>query len=286
MIVVADASPLIAMARVEKLDLLRTLFGRLLIPDAVWKEVVEAGADKAGTVDVAGAKWIERRSIMDSSLVNLLKHDLGAGEAEAIVLARELNADFVLMDERLGRSAARSLGLKVVGLVGVLIEATPPVPHVTVVAENPVDGLRALARQQEFSYQVFLWRADSYLSEEFAKMTFEQITTTLKKSGASKFNEYDILENDAHRVLYSIKLDVIKSTVAREASCIVELTHFRKSNVTSVSVSILLKFGKDFNTVASQRDFPKGTVLDRIFGLQDLTKRAKETSQLDSIEVS
>ena len=59
----------------------------------------------------------------DQSLVNLLRHDLGAGEAEAIALARECNADLLLIDERLGRSAAKSLGLKVVGLVGVLIEA-------------------------------------------------------------------------------------------------------------------------------------------------------------------
>jgi len=53
----------------------------------------------------------------------LLRHDLGAGEAEAIVLASECNADFLLIDERLGRSAAKSLGLKVVGLVGILMEA-------------------------------------------------------------------------------------------------------------------------------------------------------------------
>ena len=123
MIVVADASPLIAMARIRRLDLLRSVFGHLLVPDAVWREVVEAGEDKAGTIDVTAANWIERRAIVDSSLVNLLRHDLGAGEAEAIVLAREARADFVLMDERLGRSAAHNLGLKVVGLVGVLIEA-------------------------------------------------------------------------------------------------------------------------------------------------------------------
>ena len=55
-------------------------------------------------------------------LVSLLRHDLGAGEAEAIVLARETSADFLLMDERLGRSAAQRLGLKAVGLVGVLVE--------------------------------------------------------------------------------------------------------------------------------------------------------------------
>ena len=123
MIVVADASPLIALARVGRVELLRSVFGQLLVPDAVWREVVEAGVEKAGTVDVAAANWIERRTVLDLSLVNLLRHDLGAGESEAIVLARETGADFVLMDERLGRSAARNLGLKVVGLVGVLIEA-------------------------------------------------------------------------------------------------------------------------------------------------------------------
>jgi len=123
MIVVADASPLIALARIGRLDLLVAVFGQLLVPDAVWREVVDAGAGKTGATDVADADWIERRSVSDSALVNLLRHDLGAGEAEAIVLAREANADFILMDERLGRSAAHSLGLKVVGLVGVLIEA-------------------------------------------------------------------------------------------------------------------------------------------------------------------
>jgi predicted nucleic acid-binding protein len=123
MTVVADSSPLIAMGRIGQLEILRAVFGQLLVPDAVWHEVVEAAADKPGSSDIAAASWIERRTVKDSAWVNLLKHDLGPGEAEAIVLARETGADFVLMDERLGRSAARNLGLKVVGLVGVLIEA-------------------------------------------------------------------------------------------------------------------------------------------------------------------
>ena len=123
MIVVADSSPLIAMGRIGRLEILHAVFGQLLVPDAVWQEVVEAASGKPGSSEIAAASWIERRTVSDSALVNLLKHDLGPGEAEAIVLARETGADFVLMDERLGRSAARNLGLKVVGLIGVLIEA-------------------------------------------------------------------------------------------------------------------------------------------------------------------
>lgn len=53
MIVVSDASPLIALARVNRVDLLRSVFGRLIIPEAVWKEVALSGADKAGSNDFA-----------------------------------------------------------------------------------------------------------------------------------------------------------------------------------------------------------------------------------------
>ncbi len=123
MIVVADASPLIALARIGRLELLRKAFGTLLLPEAVWREVVEAALDKAGAGEVFQANWIERRPVADAGLVALLRHDLGAGEAEAIVLAREVGADLVLMDERMGRAAAKRLGLRVTGLVGVLIEA-------------------------------------------------------------------------------------------------------------------------------------------------------------------
>lgn len=123
MTVVSDASPLIALARINRVDLLRSVFGQLMIPEAVWKEVALSGAEKAGSGEFAQADWIQTRSVSNQAILGLLKRDLGAGEAEAIVLAQEVKADFVLMDERLGRSVARKLGLKVVGIVGVLIEA-------------------------------------------------------------------------------------------------------------------------------------------------------------------
>ena len=107
---------------IGRLEIPHAVFGQLLVPDAVWQEVVEAAGEKPGSSDIAAASWIERRTVKDAGWVSLLKHDLGPGEAEAIVLARETGADFLLMDERLGRSAARNLGLRVVGLIGVLIE--------------------------------------------------------------------------------------------------------------------------------------------------------------------
>jgi len=67
------------MGRIGQLEILRAVFGQLLVPDAVWHEVVEAAADKPGSSDIAAASWIERRTVKDSAWVNLLKHDLGPG---------------------------------------------------------------------------------------------------------------------------------------------------------------------------------------------------------------
>ena len=123
MIVVADSSPLIALSRIGRLGLLQQMFGRLMVPDAVWREVTGCDPARPGVAEMLQLSWIEHRSVSDTGLVNLLRQDLGAGESEAIVLAREISADMLLIDERLGRSAATRLGLPITGLVGVLIEA-------------------------------------------------------------------------------------------------------------------------------------------------------------------
>jgi len=72
---------------------------------------------------VQGADWIERRQVANRSLVQALQRDLDPGEAEAIALAVEVSADLLLMDERLGRDVARHLGLRPMGVIGLLIEA-------------------------------------------------------------------------------------------------------------------------------------------------------------------
>ena len=87
----------------------------MLAPDAVWREITSNGASKAGVQELLDASWIERRAITDVCLVHLLCKDLGPGESEAIVLARKIAADFIFMDERMGRSAAQRLGLRCAG---------------------------------------------------------------------------------------------------------------------------------------------------------------------------
>ena len=121
--IVSNASPLINLARIGKLDLLRELYGELIIPEGVWHEVVVEGAGQPGSDEVNTSHWIKRQAVTNRQLQQALRQELDAGEAEAIALAVELNAELLLMDEHLGREVARHLGLRYTGLIGVMIEA-------------------------------------------------------------------------------------------------------------------------------------------------------------------
>jgi predicted nucleic acid-binding protein len=123
MSVVSNASPLISLARIGKLDLLRQLYDELFIPEAVWHEVVIEGVGQPGADEVKAATWIKTQSVTNTPLVHALRQELDAGEAEAIVLTLETQAELLLMDERVGREVARHLGLRYTGLIGVLVEA-------------------------------------------------------------------------------------------------------------------------------------------------------------------
>lgn len=124
MTIVADASILIGLSMIGQLRLLYERFSEgVLIPEAVWQEVVEEGSGRPGAEEVANAEWITVQTVTDSSIVRLLLAELDKGEAEAIALAHETNADAVLLDERDARQAAMRLGLRPLGTIGVLIWA-------------------------------------------------------------------------------------------------------------------------------------------------------------------
>jgi predicted nucleic acid-binding protein len=123
MIVVSNASPIVNLAAVGQLDLLRQLYGKVLIPRAVHNEIVIVGRGQPGAAEVETFDWIETRRVTDWIVVASLQLELDDGEAEAIALAAELKADLLLLDERKGRVVASRLGFKFVGLLGVLVEA-------------------------------------------------------------------------------------------------------------------------------------------------------------------
>lgn len=121
--VVSNTSPIINLAAINHLDVLRQVFGTILIPQAVYHEIVVVGSGQPGADEVQGANWIQVHAITNQPLITVLTLSLDQGEAEAIALAVETQADLVLLDERMGRSVASHFGLKCIGLLGILIEA-------------------------------------------------------------------------------------------------------------------------------------------------------------------
>lgn len=110
MIVVSDASPLVALSAVGKLDLLPALYGEVIVPAAVYREAVTDAAGQPGYADRAAATWLRVESLTDRTLVESFAGKLDPGEAEAIALAVELSAELLLVDERKARQIAVGLG--------------------------------------------------------------------------------------------------------------------------------------------------------------------------------
>lgn len=125
MIVVSDTSALSNLAVVKQLSLLQQLYGTVIIPQAVAQELANASPENLTIRAVLELAWIETRQVTNPTMVEMLQddHELDEGEAEAITLAFELQAQRLLIDERLGRREAIRLGLPVTGVLGGLIAA-------------------------------------------------------------------------------------------------------------------------------------------------------------------
>jgi len=123
LILVIDASALITLARIGRLNLLRGLAEQIYIPEAVYSEVVRRSGDRPGGREVTEASWIIRKSVLDQTTLARLRTELGRGEAEAIVLTGELRADFVVLDDAKARRLAETEGKKTIGLLGLLLRA-------------------------------------------------------------------------------------------------------------------------------------------------------------------
>ncbi len=123
--VVSDTSPLTNLAIIDQLELLREQFAEITIPEAVSKEVSRLkhvrGREAIFRAEQEG--WLTTTQLDQPMLADLLGGQLDRGEAEAIAMAVEVRADWLLMDERDGRRVAARAGLRVVGVLGILLKA-------------------------------------------------------------------------------------------------------------------------------------------------------------------
>jgi len=123
MVVVSDTSPISGLYRIGHLHLFRILYQKVIIPEAVFQELLELKSFGFDLEEILMATWIEVKSPSNINNVAILQKELDLGEAEAIVLAQELNADLLLMDEAIGRQVAKREGMTVIGLIGMLTDA-------------------------------------------------------------------------------------------------------------------------------------------------------------------
>ncbi|MBL7797581.1 MAG: DUF3368 domain-containing protein [Saprospiraceae bacterium] len=123
MIVVSDTSAISNLFAVGKLELLRDLFDSIVMPIGVMRELAKLEDFGYDISKIGTASWIIVQHARDTATVFNLARHLDSGESEAIVLAQELNADYLLIDERRGWKIANSLGIKTMGVLGVLLKA-------------------------------------------------------------------------------------------------------------------------------------------------------------------
>jgi hypothetical protein len=120
--VVSNSGPLINLAKVGHFSLLKGLFQRVLIPRGIFEEVGVRGAGQPGSVETSRARRISRRTLKQPDIADILMAELDQEEAEAIALALQENANWLLIEERKGCLLAQHAGLKVTGTLSSLVD--------------------------------------------------------------------------------------------------------------------------------------------------------------------
>ena len=119
--VISNTTPILSLLKINKLDLLKELYEKVTIPFAVFQEI-ENGKEKQYYQDLTLLSWIEIAEIKNPESRAYFT-DLDSGEAEVLILAKEQNADLVIMDEIMGRRFAKQLEFNLTGTIGILLKA-------------------------------------------------------------------------------------------------------------------------------------------------------------------
>lgn len=120
--VVVNSTPLIALGRIGRLDLLKQLYQEIIIPDAVYREVT-AKEDRVCRTVKQNLTWIKVSSISKDADKRMYRARLHDGEVEVMILAQEIKADLVIIDDKAARRTAEYLDLPLTGTIGVLLKA-------------------------------------------------------------------------------------------------------------------------------------------------------------------
>ena len=125
MIVVADTTPIITLMKLQRLDLLEKVFGTVIVPHAVYEELISNSNYLTEAQTIVECPFLKRLKVSDRQSIKILREVVGldAGESEAIALAEENHADLLIIDERKGRRVAKQMELRITGTIGILLHA-------------------------------------------------------------------------------------------------------------------------------------------------------------------
>lgn len=148
MIVISDTTPIISLLKIEKLDILEKLFQKIIIPDAVYKELTDNRQFQEEADIVRESQFIQRKMVQDEKSVHILQRAAGLdlGESEAIIFADEARADWLLMDEIKGRQVAKNMGIRITGTIGIILMAYEESIITREEAKQSIQGLRMASR--------------------------------------------------------------------------------------------------------------------------------------------
>lgn len=121
--VVVNSTPIISLSIIQKLDLLLNLYRKIYVPQAVFDEVSVAGESMIGAKALKSADFIKIVSVKNDTARKFFSTSLHKGEVEVMILAKEINADLVVIDDYQARKHAKYLGLNLTGTLGVLLKA-------------------------------------------------------------------------------------------------------------------------------------------------------------------
>jgi predicted nucleic acid-binding protein len=123
MIVVSDTTPVNYLILIDHIEIIRELFGHVIIPQAVWEELHNPGTPERVRIWAdSSPAWVEVRQASEIFISSVAK--LGAGEREAIALAKEMNADAILMDDKKGTKESQRHGFITIGTLAILVNAS------------------------------------------------------------------------------------------------------------------------------------------------------------------
>lgn len=138
MIVVSDTSAITNLFQINKLELLKSLYQKINIPPAVFEELSQIPVQRNY---ILSSDWIKIIRPSNQNLIDTLLVDLDLGESEAIALALEISADYIIIDERKGRNIANQYDLQVVGIIGLFIQCKQEniIPNVKDLLDELID---------------------------------------------------------------------------------------------------------------------------------------------------